>query len=75
MTRQSRFNLSTGVVELSFPMPMTPDDVQDFEDAMAILFRMLRRTATNGQPEDRETASGDNIARFVGPRNQQTPGA
>lgn len=75
MTRQNRFNLSTGVVELSFPMSMTPDDVQDFEDAMAILFRMLRRTATNGQPEDRETTSGNTIAQFIGPRNQQMPGA
>jgi hypothetical protein len=75
MIRQNRFNLSTGVVEMNFPMPMTPEDVQDFEDAMAILFRMLRRTATNGQPEDREATSADNIARFVGPRNQQTPGA
>lgn len=41
--RQNRFNISTGVIEVNYPMTMTADDVQDFKDQMAITFRILER--------------------------------
>lgn len=38
-----RFCLSDGMVELSYPSPMTDDDLKDFEDTLALVIRRLRR--------------------------------
>jgi hypothetical protein len=73
--RQNRFNISTGVIEVNYPMTMTRDDVQDFKDQMAITFRILERTATNGQRPEGETTSETNITSFERGRTQQTPEA
>lgn len=43
MVRMERFHLSDGAVEIHYPSEMTPEDVQDFEDTVAILMRVLRR--------------------------------
>lgn len=72
--RQNRINISTGVIEMSFPMPMTADDVRDFKDAMAVTFRVLERTATNEQRQDGEATSVSNLTHLAERRNQQTPG-
>lgn len=53
MTRLLRFHLSAGLVEVHFPSEMTPEDVQDFEDSVAILTRSLRRWHAGGRPPDR----------------------
>lgn len=55
--RQNRFNISTGVIEVNFPMSLTLEDVQDFKDAMAITFRVMERIATNGQPKQAATSA------------------
>jgi hypothetical protein len=60
--RQNRFNISTGVIEVNFPTTLTPDDVQDFRDAMAITFRVMERIATNGHRQEGETTSKPNIS-------------
>lgn len=60
--RVNRWNISTGVIEVSYPMTMTADDVQDFKDQMAITFRILERTATNEQRQLAEATSATNIA-------------
>ncbi len=73
--RQNRFNISTGVIEVNYPMTMTADDVQYFKDQMAITFWILERTATNGRRQEGETTSESNIADFGRGRNQQTLGA
>lgn len=72
--RQNRINVSSGVIEMSFPMPMTVDDVQDFKDAMAVTFRVLERTATNGQPASQEATSAPNIVDWAA-QSKRTPGA
>ena len=69
--RQNRFNVSTGVIEVNYPMTMTKDDVQDFRDAMAITFRILERIATNGRPESREATSEADIEGLERSCNEQ----
>ena len=57
MSRLLRFNVSTGPVELHFPPEMTADDVQDFEDTIAILIRSLRRWhASAPEPDEPDGA-------------------
>lgn len=72
--RHNLINVSTGVIEMAFPMPMTVDDVQDFKDAMAVTFRVLERTATNGQPAMQETTSERTVIELAA-QNKRTPGA
>ena len=38
-----RFYLTHGAVEMSYPSMMTPEDVQDFKDNMALIFRRFDR--------------------------------
>lgn len=59
--RENRWNCSTGVIEVKYPMAMTAEDVQDFKDQMAITFRILDRIATNGQRQESETTSEANV--------------
>ncbi len=62
--RQVRMYVSTGVIALYFPMTMTIDDLQDFENAMAVTLRTLKRTATNGHPSELG-ATGVNLITHV----------
>jgi hypothetical protein len=57
--RVNRWNVSTGIIEVSYPDIMTADDVQDFKDQMAVTFRMLDRAAAK---RTAEVANTDQIA-------------
>lgn len=70
--RNIRFNISTGVVEFTFPMTLTMDDAQDIKDAMAITFRVMERIATNGQPAYTGAACKVRIPELVPDRNSSS---
>jgi hypothetical protein len=62
--RQNRFNISTGVIEVNYPITMTAEDVQDFRDAMAITFRVMERIAMNGQPAKQEATGEHRVPQY-----------
>lgn len=43
MQLRDQFNLTHGLVEIGYPARMTADDLKDFEDAVAIMVRIMRQ--------------------------------
>lgn len=54
-----RFHLSSGMVEITYPATMTADDLADFVDTAALVFRRLRRQIEAEPPSSlTQTAEG-----------------
>lgn len=43
MQLRDQFNLTHGLVEIGYPAQMSADDIKDFEDALAIMIRIMRQ--------------------------------
>lgn len=51
--RRMRIELSQGAVEIFYPGELAADDLDDWQETMAILFRSLRRSLENVAVEEK----------------------
>jgi len=47
--RRERIECDHGAIEITYPSVMSSHDVQDFEDRIKIMIRVLRRMAINDE--------------------------